>query len=56
MLYMYMTQPLINNRTLPFVITCMDLKGIMLTEKSEKDKYHLISLICGALKTKTSSS
>ena len=34
---------------LPFVTTWMDLKGIMLSELSEteKDKHHMISLICG---------
>ena len=39
---------------LPFVTTLMDLKGIMLSEISQtvKDKYHMISFICG-IKTKT---
>ena len=33
---------------LPFVTTWIDLDSIMLSEiKSEKDKYHIISLICG---------
>ena len=34
---------------LPFAATWMDLEGIMLSEVSqtEKDKYHVISLICG---------
>ena len=34
---------------LPFVTTWMDLEGIMLSEisQTEKDKYHMISLICG---------
>lgn len=34
---------------LPFVTTWMDLESIMISEisQSEKDKYHLISLICG---------
>ena len=33
---------------LPFVTTWMDLEGIMLSEmgRKEKDKYHMISLIC----------
>ena len=37
------------NEILPFVTTQMDLKGIMLSEISptERDKYHMISLICG---------
>ena len=34
---------------LPFVTAWMDLEIIMLTEisQSEKDKYHIFSLICG---------
>ena len=34
---------------LPFVTVWMELESIMLSEisQSEKDKYHLISLICG---------
>ena len=37
------------NEVLPFAATWMDLKGIMLSEISqrEKDKYCMISLICG---------
>ena len=37
------------NEILPFVTAWMDLEEIMLREihKSEKDKYHVISLICG---------
>ena len=36
-------------KTLPFVIAWMDLENIMLNEisQSEKDKHHIISLICG---------
>ena len=42
------------NEILPSVTTWMDLEGIMLSEISqiEKDKYHMISLLCGILKTK----
>ena len=38
-----------NNEILPFAITWMDFKGIMLSELSStgKDKYHIFSLICG---------
>ena len=38
---------------LPFVKTWMDLEGIMLNEisQTEKDKYCMISLTCGILKT-----
>ena len=38
----------------PFVTTWMDLEGIMLSEISqrEKDKYCMISLICGIFKKK----
>ena len=37
------------NENLPFAATWMDLEGIMLSEVSqtEKDKYYMISLICG---------
>ena len=37
------------NETLPFAATWMDLEMITLSEVSqtEKDKYHMISLICG---------
>ena len=36
-------------KNLPFVTACMALENIMLSEisQSEKDKYHMISLICG---------
>ena len=34
---------------MPFAATCMDLEIITLSEVSQtaKDKYHMISLICG---------
>ena len=37
------------NEIFPFVITWMDLEGIMLSEisQTEKDKYCMISLMCG---------
>ena len=37
------------NGILPFVATWMDLENIILREVSqeEKDKYYMISLICG---------
>ena len=37
------------DRILLLVTTGMDLKGIMLSEisQTEKDRYHMISLICG---------
>ena len=37
------------NEILPFATMWMELEGIMLSEisKSEKDKYHMFSLICG---------
>ena len=37
------------DKTLPFVITWLELEGIMLSEISqvEKDKYPMVSLICG---------
>ena len=43
------TQPLKKEEILPFGTTWMDLASIMLSEIShtEKDKYLVISLICG---------
>ena len=37
------------NEIMPFAATWMDLEIIILSEASqkEKDKYHMISLICG---------
>ena len=37
------------NEIMPFATTWMDLEDIMLSEVSqtEKDKYHMISFICG---------
>ena len=51
MLYIYTMEyysAMKKNEILPFVATCMDLEAIMLTEigQTEKDKYHMISLIC----------
>ena len=36
-------------KILSFATVCMDLENILLSEisQSEKDKYHMISLICG---------
>ena len=38
-----------NDKILPFETAWMDLESIMLSEigQSEKDKYHMISVICG---------
>ena len=38
------------NKIMPFAATWMELEGIMLSEmsQSEKDKYHMFSLICGS--------
>ena len=36
-----------NNEIMPFATTWMDLEIIILREISQKDKYHMISLICG---------
>ena len=38
-----------NNEFLPFALTWMELECIMLSEisQSEKDKYRMISLMCG---------
>ena len=37
------------NEILSFVATWMDIEGVIPSEicQTEKDKYHLISLICG---------
>ena len=42
----------IKNKIMPFAVTWMDLEIIILSKVSqtEKDKYHMISLICGILK------
>ena len=38
------------NETMPFAATWMDLENIILSEvnQTEKDKYHMISLICSS--------
>ena len=43
------TQPSLKNEILPFAIIWMDLEGMILSKmnQTEKDKYHMISLICG---------
>ena len=41
------TQPLKKKEIMPFAATWMDLEIIILSEVSQKDKYHMISLICG---------
>ena len=43
------------NEILPFAATWMDLESIILSEASqtEKDKYYMISLICGIFKNDT---
>ena len=37
------------NKIMPFAATWMDLEIIIISEvsQSEKDKYHMVSLICG---------
>ena len=36
------------NEIMPFATSWMDLETVILTEvKAEKDKHHMISLICG---------
>ena len=37
------------NEIMPFIVTRMDLEIVILSEVSqrEKEKYHMISLICG---------
>ena len=43
------------NKIMPFAATWMDLEIVILSEVSqtEKDKYHMVSLICGILKNGT---
>ena len=43
------------NEIVLFAVTWIDLEGIMLSEinQTEKDKYSLISLICGTEKNRT---
>ena len=36
-----------NNKTMPFGATWMELETLILSEVSQKDKYHMISLISG---------
>ena len=38
-----------NNKTIPFAVTWLGLKIVMLSEvhQTEKDNYHMISLMCG---------
>ena len=41
-----------NNKVMPFAATWMDLEIVILSEISQKDKYHMISLLCGIFKKK----
>ena len=43
-----------NDEIMAFAATCMELEIVTLSQvKSEKDKYRMISLICGILKNGT---
>ena len=35
------------NKIMPFTATWTDFEVVMLSEMSDRDKYHMISLICG---------
>ena len=35
------------NEIMPFAVTWMDLEIIILSDKSQKDKYYMKSLMCG---------
>ena len=41
------------NEIWPFIATWMELEGVMLSEisQSEKERYHMFSLICGCRET-----
>ena len=43
------------NKIMPFAAAWMDLEIVILSEvsRTERDKYHMISLICGILKNDT---
>ena len=43
------------NQLMPFAVTWIDLEMMILSEisQTEKDKYHMISLICGIYKNDT---
>ena len=49
MWYVYTQWNITQNEILPFAATWMDLENIILSEinQTEKDKYYMISLICG---------
>ena len=53
MWYVYTMEyyPAIKKNEMPFAATWMDLEGIMLSEISQRDKYCMISLVCGIYKT-----
>ena len=51
-MYIYTTEyysAIKKNKVIPFAATWMDLETVILSKVSqtEKDKYHMISLICG---------
>ena len=49
MRYIYTTEYYLaikKNEIMPFATTCVDLEMIMLSKVNQKDKYHMISLIC----------
>ena len=52
MLHIY--NGILENEIVPFATAWVDLEGIVLSEisQSEKEKYHMISLICRICRTK----
>ena len=55
MWYIYTMEYHSASEIVPFAATWMDLEIVILSEesKTEKDKYHMISLVCGILKKAT---
>ena len=40
------------NEIMPFTVTWMDPETVILSEVKDKDKYHVLTIICGIFKKK----